>query len=215
MKLYSYFRSGAAWRVRIALNLKGLQVDYVPVDLLDGGQSQPGFLAVNPQGLVPALELDGGEVLTQSPAIIEWLDETHPEPPLLPADALGRARVRALVAMIDCDIHPLSNLRVVRYLREAFGADSAAVKRWASTWISAGFDAYEARLAADASRGLFSHGDAPTLADIHLMPQIESARMFKVDLARWPRILAVEAACMELPAFRDARPQQQPDAPAP
>ncbi len=214
MKLYSYFRSGTSHRLRIALSLKGLKPDYVPVDLLHDQQASPQYRAVNPQGLVPALEVDG-EVLTQSPAIIEWLDERYPEPPLLPRDPLQRARVRALAAVVGCDMHPLNNRRVVNYLKRELGCDDAAVDAWCGTWMGAGFDALDALLAADPRRGRFSFGDAPTVADVYLVPQLTTARRFHVDVARWPRLLAVEAACLELAAFREAAPKAQPDAPRP
>ncbi len=214
MKLYSYFRSGTSHRLRIALALKGLKPDYVPVDLLHDQQASPQYRAVNPQGLVPALEVDG-EVLTQSPAIIEWLDERYPEPPLLPRDPLQRARVRALAAVVGCDMHPLNNRRVVNYLKRELGCDDAAVDAWCGTWMGAGFDALDALLAADPRRGRFSFGDAPTVADVYLVPQLTTARRFHVDVARWPRLLAVEAACLELAAFREAAPKAQPDAPRP
>ena len=214
MKLYSYFRSGTSHRLRIALALKGLKPDYVPVDLLHDQQASPQYRAVNPQGLVPALEVDG-QVLTQSPAIIEWLDERYPEPPLLPRDPLQRARVRALAAVVGCDMHPLNNRRVVNYLKRELGCDDAAVDAWCGTWMGAGFDALDALLAADPRRGRFSFGDAPTVADVYLVPQLTTARRFHVDVARWPRLLAVEAACLELAAFREAAPKAQPDAPRP
>ncbi|URI07071.1 maleylacetoacetate isomerase [Aquincola tertiaricarbonis] len=211
MKLHNFFRSGTSHRLRIALQLKGLAYDYVPVDLRTEQHQGAAFKALNPQGLVPALEVDG-QVLIQSPAIIEWLEETHPTPPLLPADPAARARVRALAALVGCDIHPLNNRRVLEALRHDFAADEAAVQRWCASWIEAGFDAYEALLAADPARGNFSFGDAPTLADVYLVPQVESARRFKVDVARWPRLHAVDQACGRLEAFRRAAPAVQPDA---
>ena len=160
---------------------------------------------------MPALHT-GSEVLIQSPAIIEWLEEKYPTPALLPRDPQRRAQVRALAAIVGCDIHPINNRRILEYLRKTFGADDAAINAWAGTWISAGFDAYEALLAADTKRGRFSHGDTPTIADCYLIPQIESARRFKVDLTQWPLIMAVEKACMELEAFQKAAPKEQPDA---
>jgi len=211
MKLYNFFRSGTSHRLRIALNLKGLQTEYVPVDLRTEQHLQDAFKAVNPQMLVPALETDG-KVLIQSPAIIEWLEEKHPTPALLPAGADERAQVRALAAIVGCDIHPINNRRILEYLRKTLGADEAAINAWCGTWISAGFDAYEALLAADTHRGRFSFGDTPTLADVYLIPQVESARRFKVDLARWPLISAVDQACGALDAFRNAAPMAQPDA---
>jgi maleylpyruvate isomerase len=211
MKLYNFFRSGTSHRLRIALNLKGLPTEYVPVDLRTEQHLKDAFRAVNPQMLVPALETDG-KVLIQSPAIIEWLEEKHPTPALLPAGADERAQVRALAAIVGCDVHPINNRRILEYLRKTLGADEAAINAWCGTWISAGFDAYEALLAADTRRGRFSFGDTPTLADVYLIPQVESARRFKVDLARWPLISAVDQACGELDAFRNAVPLAQPDA---
>ncbi|MDD0809988.1 maleylacetoacetate isomerase [Curvibacter sp. RS43] len=212
MKLYNFFRSGTSHRLRIALNLKGLKPEYLAVDLRREEHLGAAFKAVNPQGLVPALVLDDGEVLIQTPAILEWLEETHPNPPLLPADAAGRARVRALAALVACDIHPVNNRRILETLRHQFGADEAAINAWCGRWISEGFDALEALLASDPTRGRFCHGDTPTLADVTLVPQIESARRFQVDLSRWPRISAIDAACAALPAFADAAPGRQPDA---
>ena len=211
MKLYSFFRSGTSHRLRIALHLKGIATDYVAVDLRTDEQQGPAFKAVNPQQLVPALDT-GEQVMIQSPAIIEWLEEMHPSPALLPADALGRARVRALAALVGCDIHPLNNRRILQTLRQQFGADEDAINAWCSTWIGAGFDAYEALIAADAQRGAFSYGNAPTLADVYLIPQVESARRFRMDLQRWPLISAIDHACGELPAFQKAAPMAQPDA---
>lgn len=213
MKLYNFFRSGTSHRLRIALNLKGLETTYVPVDLRTEAHLRDDFRAVNPQALVPALALDDGRVLIQSPAIIEWLEERHPMPALLPADPDDRARVRALAAIVGCDIHPVNNRRILEALRHRFGADAAAIDAWCGTWIADGFDAIEALLAADdAARGDFCFGGAPTLADVYLVPQVESARRFKVDLSRWPRIAAVEAACLRLDAFQRAAPTRQPDA---
>ena len=211
MKLYSFFRSGTSQRLRIALNLKGLQTEYLPVDLRTEQHLQAAFKAINPQGLVPAL-VDGDQVLIQSPAIIEWLEEKHPNPPLLPADAQQRAHVRALAAMVGCDIHPINNRRILEYLRHQFKADEAAINAWCATWITAGFDAFEALLAADRTRGDYCFGNQPGLADVYLVPQVESARRFKVDMSRWPLISAVDAACMKLPAFERAAPMKQPDA---
>ncbi len=211
MKLYNFFRSGTSHRLRIALNLKGLPTTYVPVDLRTEQHLKDEFKAINPQGLVPALEVDG-QVLIQSPAIIEWLEETHPTPALLPAGAAERARVRALAAIVGCDIHPINNRRILEYLRKELGANEDAVNAWCGTWITAGFDAYEALLAADTQRGEFSFGHTPTLADVYLIPQVESARRFKVDLGRWPLISAIDAACAKLDAFRLAAPGLQPDA---
>jgi maleylpyruvate isomerase len=169
------------------------------------------YKALNPQGLVPALVKDG-KVMTQSPAIIEWLEETHPTPALLPNTPDDRARVRALAAMVACDIHPINNRRILEYLRHQLKVDEAAINTWCVHWITQGFDAYEALLRANAQRGRFSFGDAPGLADLYLVPQVESARRFKVDMAHWPLISAVDAACMALDAFQKAAPAVQPDA---
>ena len=211
MKLHGFFRSGTSHRLRIALNLKGLPYETVPVDLRREQHLGDTYRALNPQGLVPTLEADG-RVLTQSPAILEWLEERHPEPPLLPHDADARARVRALAAIVGCDIHPVNNRRILEALRHDYRADEAAVQRWCGRWIADGFDAIEAMLATDPERGAFCFGGAPTLADVYLVPQVESARRFEVDVARWPRIAAVDAACLRLDAFRRAAPALQPDA---
>jgi maleylpyruvate isomerase len=211
MKLYSFFRSGTSHRLRIALNLKGVATDYVAVDLRVDEQQGDAFKSVNPQQMVPALDT-GKQVLIQSPAIIEWLEEKHPTPALLPAGPDDRAHVRALAAMVGCDIHPLNNRRVLQTLRKQFGANEDAINAWCANWISAGFDAYEALIAADTQRGRFSFGDTPTLADVYLIPQVESARRFKVDMARWPLISAIDKACGELEAFKKAAPMAQPDA---
>lgn len=211
MKLHNFWRSGTSHRTRIALNLKGLDYDYLAVHLGKEVHLSEAFKAVNPQQLVPALDT-GDQVLIQSPAIIEWLEETHPTPALLPVDASERARVRALAAIVGCDIHPINNRRILETLRHQFGASEDAVNAWCATWITAGFDAYEALLAADPARGRFSFGDTPTVADVYLIPQVESARRFKVDLSRWPLISAVDAACGELDAFKRAAPAAQPDA---
>lgn len=214
MQLYNYFRSGTSHRTRIALELKGLQAEYIAVDLLHEEHLKGNFHEVNPQALVPALVLDDGTVLTQSPAIIEWLEETHPTPPLLPQEPRARAHVRALAAIVGCDIHPINNRRILQYLQHQFGADKAAIERWCGEWISSGFDAYEKLLAADPARGDFSWGGAPGVADCYLIPQVASAHRFHVDLKRWPLISAIDAACARLPAFQRAAPANQPDAPA-
>jgi maleylpyruvate isomerase len=211
MKLYSFFRSGTSHRLRIALNLKGIATDYAAIDLRVDEQQKEAFKAINPQGMVPALDT-GDQVLIQSPAIIEWLEEKHPTPALLPVGADARARVRALAAMVGCDIHPINNRRILQTLRQQFGANEEAINAWCGHWISEGFDAYEALIAADKTRGRFSFGDTPTLADVYLVPQVESARRFNVDLTKWPHIMAVEKACMALEAFQKAAPGQQPDA---
>lgn len=211
MQLYNFFRSGTSHRLRIALNLKGIAYDYVAVDLRTGEHFGAAFKALNPQGLVPAL-VDADQVLTQSPAIIEWLEERYPTPPLLPTDPQDRAQVRALAALIACDIHPINNRRILEYLRNTLGCDEAAVSAWCATWINAGFEAFEALLGADQQRGAFCFGNTPTLADACLVPQVESARRFNIDLTPFPNIVAVDQACAELDAFRRAAPGVQADA---
>lgn len=212
MRLHGYWRSSAAYRVRIALNLKGLMVEHAPVHLRDGAQSSPGHLALNPHGLVPVLETDEGAVLTQSLAIVEWLDETHPEPPLLPADPLGRARVRALALTVAADTHPFGNLRVLRDLKGRFGADQAAVDAWYRHWYGLGMAALETRLAREPETGRFCHGDAPGLADLCLVPQLYNARRMAMELNPYPTLTRIDAACLALPAFADAAPERQADA---
>lgn len=208
MILHGYFRSTASWRVRIALNLKGLVAEQVFHHLRKGEQRAPDYLALNPQGLLPTLVTDDGAVLTQSLAICEYLDELHPEPALLPADPLERARVRAVAQVIACDIHPVQNLKVLQNLRE-LGLAEEAVQSWAAVVIEEGLDAVD-RLLAD-NPGPFAFGAAPTLADILIVPQLGNARRFNVDL-RWPRLLEIEAACLQLDAFKSAAPGAQPDA---
>ena len=211
MKLYGYFRSSAAYRVRIALQLKKLDVAQVSLHLRKGEQRGPEFLKRNPQGLVPALELDDGTLLTQSMAIVEYLDETFPTPPLLPADAKGRARVRALAQAVSCDIHPIDNLRVLNYLTKDLGRTDAEMQGWYNHWIASGFEALEAMLAGDPATGKFCHGDQPGLADICLVPQMLNAGRYQLDLAPYPTIKRINAACVALPAFAAAHPSKQPD----
>ncbi len=209
MKLYGYFRSSAAYRVRIALNLKGLHADQAFRHLRRGEQRSPDYLPLNPQGLVPALVLEDGSALTQSLAIIEYLDETHPQPRLVPEDAVQRARVRAFAQAIACEIHAVQNLKVLGRLR-ALGHGDEVVNGWAHDVIAEGLAACEALLAEEA--GPFCFGSAPTLADLALVPQLYNARRFKVALDAMPRLLAAEAACQALPAFIEAAPERQPDA---
>lgn len=208
MILHGYFRSTASWRVRIALGLKGLEAVQVAHHLRKGEQRAPAYLALNPQGLLPSLVTDDGAVLTQSLAIIEYLDELAPEPALLPAEPVLKAKVRAVAQAVACDIHPVQNLKVLQRLRE-LGLGEELVQAWASTTIEEGLDAVD-RLLAD-QPGPFAFGDAPSLADLCIVPQLGNARRFGVEL-RWPRLVALEAACLELPAFQNAAPGQQPDA---
>ena len=213
LRLYTYWRSSAAYRVRIALALKGLEYESVPRHLLrDGGeQRRPDYLAVNPQGLVPALE-DDGEVVTQSLAICEYLEERFPEPALLPAAPRDRAAVRAMALAVACDIHPLNNLRVLQYLRSELGQDDAGVARWARHWIASGFEALAQLVARHSGDGRHCFGSSVTLADVCLVPQVANARRVQLDLAPWPRITAVAGHLESLPAFAAARPDAQPDA---
>jgi maleylpyruvate isomerase len=209
MILYGYALSSASYRVRIALALKGLQVTSVAVNLRAGEQRLEEFLQINSQGFVPALETDDGTVLTQSVAIIEYLDEIHPEPPLLPQAPVARARVRALAQAITCDVHPLNNLRVLQYLEHELHHDKATRETWYRHWVQRGFDALEPRLVRDGGTGRFCHGDAPTMADVCLVPQVANARRFAVDLTPYPRIVGIDAACGDLPAFQAAAPERQ------
>lgn len=211
LQLHNFFRSGTSHRLRIALNLKGLDYQYVVVDLRKEEHLGAAFKALNPQGLVPAL-VDGEQVLTQSPAIIEWLEERYPAPALLPTHIDDRARVRAVAALVGCDIHPINNRRILEYLRKTLGCDEAAVLAWCATWINAGFEALETLLAADQQRGAFCFGNTPTLADVYLVPQIEGARRFNVDMTPYPTLVSIDQACAGLDAFQRAAPSQQPDA---
>lgn len=209
--LYNYWRSGPSYRVRIALALKGLAFQYVGVNLLEDEQAGPENAARHPLRLVPSLRLRDGRLLTQSPAILEWLEETYPDPPLLPADPFARVQVRAMAAMIGCDTHPLHNLRVLRYLETQMGQDGAARSAWARHWLEVGLAGLEAILA-QAPPGQFCWGDAPGLADIYLAPQLLSARRFGITVADYPRLAAIEAAALAHPAFAAAHPDRQPDA---
>lgn len=212
LRLHNFFRSSTSTRLRAALNLKGLEYDYVPYVLRDGETRAPEFLARNTQGLVPVLELDDGTHLTQSLAIIEWLDETHPTPPLLPADPMARARVRSLACMIACEIHPLNNLRVLFRLSDQFGADEAAQRDWFTHWVTTTFDALETALADHQETGTFCHGDTPTLADLCLYAQVWNNRRFEIAVEQWPTIARIFAALDAIPAFKTAAPPVQPDA---
>ena len=210
MKLYSFFRSSAAYRVRIALNLKGLPYEMMPIHLSkDGGQQRrPDFVAINPQKRVPALVLSSGDVLLQSLAIIEYLDDIHPEPPLLPPDALARAKVRAIAQMVACDIHPLNNLIALQYLKNTLKHDQPTIDAWYHHWVIEGFKAIEAMIAP----APYACGAHVTVADLCLVPQVFNARRFKVPLDAFPKIVAADAACLKLAAFDKARPENQPDA---
>ncbi len=210
MKLYNYFRSSASFRVRIALELKGMAYDYVPVHLARGDHKLPAYAAVSPTALVPTLEMDGGERLGQSMAIIEYLDETHPQPALLPGDALGRARVRALAQLVACEIHPLNNLRVLKYLVRELKVEEEAKNTWYRHWVREGLQAYERELQL-LPASTYSYGDAPTLADCCLVPQIFNGQRFDVDFGGLPRTMAAFDACMKLPAFQRAQPSSCPD----
>jgi maleylacetoacetate isomerase len=210
MKLYSYFRSSAAFRARIALNLKGIDYETVPVHLTkDGGHNRrPEYRAINPQMRIPALVADNGEVLIQSLAIIEYLEETHPQPPLLPKDPIARAKVRGLADIIACDIHPLNNVGPLRYLKQKMHQEQNAIDAWYHHWVTDGFEAYEALV----QPGPYSCGSEVTLADVFLVPQVANARRLKVPLDKFPKIVGIDAACLKLPAFDRARPENQPDA---
>jgi maleylpyruvate isomerase len=211
MKLYGFFRSGTSHRLRIALNLKNVSYEQVAVNLRREEHLKDTYRTINPQQLVPALDVNG-DVMVQSPAIIEWLEEHYPDPPLLPTEPLARVRVRALAAVVGCDVHPINNRRVLEKLRQRFNADDAAIDEWCGTWITAGFDAFDALVRSYGGAGTFACGSSPSLADVYLIPQIESARRFKVDMSRWPTLCRIDEACAQLEAFRRATPSVQPDA---
>ena len=210
MQLYSYFRSSAAYRVRIALNLKGVGYDTVPIHLQrEGGiNRKPEYRAVNPHMRLPALRLDSGDVLIQSLAIIGYLDDTHPQPPLLPRDPVAKAKVRAIAEIVACDIHPLNNIAPLRYLKNVLGQEQSKIDEWYHHWIHDGFTAIEEMI----SPAPYTFGSEITLADICLVPQVYNARRLKVPLDRYPKIVAIDAACAKLAAFDKARPENQPDA---
>ncbi len=210
MKLHNYFRSSASFRVRIALELKGLPYEYVPVHIAKGEHKKPDYVAVSPSMLVPTLETDAGEQLGQSMAIIEWLDETHPQPPLLPSDPLGRAHVRALAQLVACEIHPLNNLRVLKYLVNELKVGDDAKNGWYRHWVREGLLAFERELQR-LPRGTYCHGDTPTLADCCLVPQIFNGKRFGADFSSLDRTMAVFDACMQHPAFIKAQPSSCPD----
>lgn len=213
MIFHGYFRSSSSYRCRIAFNLKGLDYEFRPVHLVkDGGQQKTAaYRALNPQGLVPTLEV-GDDILTQSPAILEWLDETYPEPRLLPQDAMGRARVRAFTQVIACEIHPLQNLRVLQYLKDVYQEEQVGLNRWCQRWIGDGLTACEELLSKFNNGAPFSFGDTPGMADIYLMPQVFSAQRFNVDLTAMPNINRIAANCSAVEAFAKAHPKEQPDA---
>jgi maleylpyruvate isomerase len=213
MKLYTFFRSSASYRVRIALNLKGLDYEHVPIHLRRGGgeQLKPAYKAINPQALVPALE-DDGQIFLQSLAIIEYLEERYPNPPLLPSDAADRAVVRSMALLIACEVHPIQNLRVLNHLKNNHKQSDEDTIRWARHWINLGFSALEQMVISGSKQGDFCFGETPTMADLCLVPQLGNARRFGVDLSAFPKLLAIEAACMSLPPFADAAPEHQPDA---
>jgi maleylpyruvate isomerase len=210
--LHNYFRSSTSYRVRIALNLKGVGYEYVAHHLRHGGNRAPDYLAINPQGLVPAMVWSDGTVIAQSLAIMEFLNETVPEPPLLPADATGRARVRMLSQMIACDIHPVNNLRILNALRSRYGADDTEIADWFRHWVNETFQPLEKILSQSPETGSFCHGDTPGMADICVVAQVANNARFNVDMTPYPTICRIRDACMQLPAFADAAPARQPDA---
>ncbi len=210
--LHNYFRSSTSYRVRIALAMKGIDYDYVAHHLRHGGNRAPAYLAINPQGLVPAMVWDDGTVIAQSLAIIEFLEEMRPEPPLLPADPPGRARVRMLSQMIACDIHPVNNLRILNALRGRYGADDAEIADWFRHWVNETFAPLETMLAASADTGTFCHGETPAMADICLVAQTTNNSRYNVDMSAYPTIGRIRDACMDIPAFADSAPARQPDA---
>ena len=212
MKLHNYFRSSTSFRVRIALGLKGLPYDYVAYHLRKGEQRDKVYLALNTQGLVPTLETEAGDRLAQSLAIVEYLEEVYPEPPLLPAEPLARARVRGLAYAIACDLHPLNNLRVLKYLIDPLGHSAETQAEWFRHWVAVEFAALEQRLSEEPETGHFCHGDRPGLADLCLVPQVVNGRRFDCDMTPYPTVMRIHEACMAIPAFAEAAPERQPDA---
>lgn len=211
MKMYGFFRSGSSHRTRIILNLKQIRYELLPISLMKNEHKSSNFKAINPQGFVPVLAIDD-QLLIQSPAIIEWLEETHPEHPVLPSDAIARSKVRALAAIVGCDIHPINNKRILEYLRNTLKLDDEQVQGWCQHWINEGFQALEILLEQDSTRGNFCYGNRPTLADAYLIPQVDSSKRFKVDMSKYPNIQHIYDACMALPAFQAAAPMNQLDA---
>ena len=213
MKLYTFFRSSASYRVRIALNLKAIGCEQAPIHLRRGGGEQlmPAYTAINPQALVPTLE-DNGRILTQSLAIIEYLEETHPNPPLLPKDPADKALVRSMALVIACEVHPIQNLRVLNYVKATYNQTDEQVNKWAQHWIDLGLAALQEMIVAQPKRGKFCFGDVPTLADVCLIPQLGNARRYGCDLSKYPTILEIENNCNAILAFANAAPEKQPDA---
>lgn len=211
MKMYGFFRSGTSHRTRIILNLKNISYDFQPISLMKNEHKLAAFKQINPQGFVPVLEIND-QRLIQSPAIIEWLEEHYPEPALLPKDEPARVKVRAIAALVGCDIHPINNKRILDYLRNVLKLDDAQVNAWCQNWIDEGFSALETLLASDMTRGDFCVGNAPTIAEAYLIPQVDSSKRFNVDMTKYPLIQKIYDACMTLPAFQAAAPQNQPDA---
>lgn len=211
MKMYGFFRSGTSHRTRIILNLKQISYELLPISLIKNEHKSSSFKVINPQGFVPVLAIND-QLLIQSPAIIEWLEETHPQHPVLPSDAIARSKVRALAAIVGCDIHPINNKRILEYLRNTLKLDDEQVQNWCQHWINEGFQALEILLEQDFTRGNFCYGNRPTLADAYLIPQVDSSKRFKVDMSKYPNIQHIYDSCMALPAFQAAVPMNQPDA---
>lgn len=211
MKMYGFFRSSTSHRTRIILNLKQISYELLPISLIKNEHKSSDFKMINPQGFVPLLVIHD-QLLIQSPAIIEWLEETHPEYPVLPSDPVARSKVRALAAIVGCDIHPINNKRILEYLRNTLKLDDEQVQSWCQHWIDEGFQALEILLAQDSTRGNFCYGKQPTIADAYLIPQVDSSKRFKVDMSKYPNIQRIYDSCMALPAFQAAAPMNQPDA---